>query len=39
MIDEAGLKHVEPAFFLGLDKQRPPVERPAEELSPTCGPN
>jgi sugar phosphate isomerase/epimerase len=33
MIDEAGLKHIEPAFFLGLDKQRPQLKT-SEELSP-----
>lgn len=33
LIDEAGLKHIEPAFFLGLDKQRPALKT-SEELSP-----
>ena len=33
MIDEVGLKHIEPAFFLGLDKQRPQLKT-SEELSP-----
>ena len=33
MIAQAGLQHVEPAFFLGLDKQRPKLKT-NEELSP-----
>ena len=32
MIDQLGLKHVEPCFFLGLDKQRPKLKT-SEELS------
>lgn len=32
MIAEAGLRHIEPAFFLGLDKQRPKLKT-NEELS------
>ncbi len=32
MIDAAGLKHIEPAFFLGLDKQRPKLKT-NEDLS------
>lgn len=33
LIDQAGLKHLEPAFFLGLDKQRPALKT-SEELAP-----